>query len=303
VLLALTLPKVRFQVAGLATIAELFLAIGWWHPVMPSRELYPPTPLTRALQGLRRRDPAPFRILGTGGQLYPNVSAMFGIEDVRVHDPMADARYVKLLAQQVGWEPHEYYAKWNETNTPLLDYLNVRYVVTEPAQELTDSARFAPLYAGRDGRIYENRTMLPRFFAVRNVIVSADAGSHSDWRYTALIARLPKRFQDELTAPWSGADARVDILSSGVDRYRLRVRTPRPALIVSSIPNWPGWRAGKLPVLEVNGGFFAFVAPAGEQEVEVAYRPASFYASSAIALLTLAALLALSRTRRAARLP
>ena len=302
VLLALTVPKVRFQLAGLLTIAELFLAIGWWHPVMPSRELYPPTPLTRKLQELRR-DPAPFRILGTGGQLYPNVSAIFGIEDVRVHDPMADARYVKLLSQQVGWDPSQYYMKWNDTSTPLIDYLNVRYVLTEPAQELTDSARYTPLYAGRDGRIYENRTVLPRFFAVRNVIVSNDAGRHTDWRYTALIARLPKRFQAQLTAPWTGEDARVDVEQSGVDRYTLHIQSPRPALVVSSIPNWPGWRAGKLPAIEVNGGFFAFVAPAGDHTIEVSYRPASFYASSAIALLTLAALLVLSRRRRSDRLP
>jgi hypothetical protein len=290
----LPIRRISFAVLAALTFAELTIVMAHWNPVLPPRELYPRTPLIVRLQQLQQRETAPFRILGTGGQLYPNANAMFGLEDVRVHDPMADARYVALLTKTVGWNPVDYYAKWNDTATPLLDFLNVKYVVT--SGELTDP-RYAPLYEGRDGRIYANRTVLPRFYAVRNILLGGDVASHVDWRYTAIATRLPRAQRDALLAPWTTADTTVSIVRAYSDRYTLRIRAPRPTLVVSSIPNAPGWRV-PFPVVEVNGLFLGFAVPAGDHEVEIAYRPLSFYASSAVALLTLATLLVLGRTPR-----
>ncbi|HYK03453.1 MAG TPA: hypothetical protein VE974_16970 [Thermoanaerobaculia bacterium] len=300
VLFALTIPRVHFQAAALLTVVELWAAIAHWHPVLPSRELYPRTGVVASLQSLQAQSSAPFRILGTGGQVYPNIAAMAGLEDVRVHDPMADNRYVTLLAQVVDWNPGDYYAKWNDTASPLLDFLNVKYVVAD--RELTDSRFDGPIYDGPGGRIYENRNVLPRFYAVRNVLLGGGLREHADYRYTAIVDRLPRRFQSELTAPWTTADAAVAIERHSVDRYTLRIFAPRTTLIVSSIPNWPGWRV-PFPVVDVNGPFLGFIVPEGTHVVKVAYRPLSFYLPAAISLLTLATLLALSRTRRARRRP
>jgi hypothetical protein len=90
--------------------------------------------------------------------LYPNLNALWGLEDVRVHDPMADWRYVQLLAAKVGWNPADYYAKWNDATSPLLDRLNVKYILHE------------------DGRITENPNAKPRFYsdAASVTIVSAE---------------------------------------------------------------------------------------------------------------------------------
>ena len=38
----------------------------------------------------------------------------------------------------------------------MLDRLNVRWLMTEPNRELTDTARYVLRYAGPDGRLYEN---------------------------------------------------------------------------------------------------------------------------------------------------
>jgi hypothetical protein len=279
------------------TFFELNVALGHWNPLLMPRELYRPTPLIAAMQRLQQGETAPFRILGTAGMLYPNVGAMYGLEDVRVHDPMADARYVDFLAEQVAWNPQEYYAKWNDTATPLLDFLNVKYVLT--ANAIVD-ARYEQRYAGRDGLIYANRNVLPRFYPVRNVLLGSDLRTHTDWRYTAVVSRLPRAQRDALTAPWTTEDATVSIERTAVDAYTLHIAAPRTTLIVSSLPNWPGWGV-PFPKVEVNGLFLGFVVPAGRHEVKVAYRPASFYVSSAVAVLTLATLLALSRRRRADR--
>jgi hypothetical protein len=130
-------------VAGALTFVELALAMATWNPILPARELNPRTPLIARLERL----PGVHRIVGLGGQVYPNTGALFGLEDVRVHDPMAFARYVDLLAKNVGWNPADYYAKWNDPASLLLDRLNVKYVVTA------------------DGRIVENSDARDRFYS------------------------------------------------------------------------------------------------------------------------------------------
>jgi uncharacterized membrane protein YfhO len=64
------------------------------------------------------------------------------------------------------------------------------------------------------------------------------------------------------------------------DRYRLRVRAGHPALVVSSIALYPGWRirsgGRSLHAVAVNGPFLGFVVPAGESEVTLEYAPTSF---------------------------
>jgi hypothetical protein len=293
----LPMRRITFVILGALMFFELSVTLARWNPVLMPRELHRPTPLIAALQQLQSREMTPFRILGTGGMLYPNEGAMFGLEDVRVHDPMADARYVDFLTQLVAWDPKEYYAKWNDTSTPVLDFLNVKYVITT---DTLDDPRYEQRYTGRDGRIYANRNVLPRFYPVRNVLLGGDLRAHTDWRYTAIVSRLTRAQRDALTAPWTSEDATVSIERKAVDAYKLRIHAPRSTLIVSSIPNWPGWRV-PFPKVDVNGPFLGFIVPAGTHDVTVAYRPASFYASSVVAALTLATLLALSRTRRADR--
>ncbi|HEX6101099.1 MAG TPA: hypothetical protein VF432_32585 [Thermoanaerobaculia bacterium] len=135
--------KEMLVVAGALTFVELTLAMAAWNPLVPLREFSPRTPLIAQLERLR----GIHRIAGLGGQVYPNTNALFGLEDVRVHDPMAFAPYVDLLAKQAGWNPADYYAKWTDAASPLLDRLNVKYIVTA------------------DGRIVENADARERFYS------------------------------------------------------------------------------------------------------------------------------------------
>jgi hypothetical protein len=292
-LLALALLPLRRTFAMIAIAAlllvDLWSAASHWDPRLPSRALYPKTPLIAALQQLQQRDRQPFRILGIDSQLYPNTNAVYGFDDVRVHDPMAFHSYEAFLQTMTGWEPRSYYEKWTDTGTTVIDFLNARYVVTEPGRELSPP-RYEQRYAGRDGRIYENRDVLPLFFPVRQVLPGGELRTHTDWRYTAIVSRLPRSFVRDLSEPWTGDDTRVEIARKGVSRYTLRIDAPRTTLVVSSIANAPGWRAGAFRTVGVNGPFFGFVVPRGRHVVDVVYRPLSFYLPAAVALLTLAAL-------------
>jgi hypothetical protein len=143
-----------------AVVAEMWpLTIGW-NSAFPIDTFYPRTPLIDAV--LRYHRPGFDRVAGIGGVLFPNTNAMFGIEDARIHDPMEPAPYVHFIGD---WLTHDYYKKWNDESTPMLDRLNVRWLMTEPNREITDTARYVLRYAGPDGRLYENLHVKPRFFA------------------------------------------------------------------------------------------------------------------------------------------
>jgi len=295
-LLPLRRPAAIAVVASLI-VFELWAPVSRWNPALLRRDFYPSTPLIATLQRLRAADREPFRIVGIGSQIYPNTGAMYGFDDARVHDPLAPRRYLDLLHGAIGWNPTSYYEKWRDTDTALLDLFNVKYVVTEPGRELAEP-RYASLYSGPDGRIYENRQVLPLFFPVRNILPGGDPAHHADWRYTALVNRLPLRHRAALAAPWAGPDTRVQVTRRAPDRYRLQIDAPRTTLIASSITMWPGWRAGHFTVIEVNGLFVGFIVPAGRHVVDVAYLPLSFYASAVVALLTFLTLIVINRPRR-----
>src|SRR5207247_5634042 len=128
---------------------------------------------------------------------FPNLPAIFGLEDVRAHDPMANGRYMGTLRVIAGYDSEAYFAHWRNTDSRLIDFLNVRYLLTDPQVEMKDQQRFHLVYQGKDGRIYENQDVLPRFFVPPNIVLdfSNDSWvrklrSHDDWAHTTVMHAL-----------------------------------------------------------------------------------------------------------------
>jgi hypothetical protein len=292
--------RAAILVLMLVVVAEHSLVFGGWNAVLPASKLYPPTPLIRELIRLKAAAPrnAPFRIAGYNADFFPNLSTMYGLEDIRAHDPMESARYVGMLALVAGYNTSSYFAMWPNTTTTLLDYLNVRYFVTGPGREL-DRPRFTQVYDGADGRIFENRNVLPRFYATRNVIVEWDMkrfvprlAATTDWAHVAVLENLPitdEKMRADLIAPHDGPDASVAITAATGDAYAIHVTAPRYTLVASSIPSWPGWHirseSKSVAPLRINGAFLGFLLPPGEHNVRVWYAPWSFRIGIALSLL------------------
>ena len=313
---------VRRPVAWLPVIAamvvELFLAGRSRNPPVPNALTYPRTPLTRALDALKKQHPPndPFRIAGVGAVLYPNAHAVYGYEDIRVHDPMSNQRYLDFMALAAGMDIDRYHQWWErDIETHTIDLLNVRYVATYTDTVIRDRARFREVYVGPDGSIFENRDALPRFFAVRNVILDFDRASflrrlreNQEWGQTAFLDRLQvenQRMSDDFFHP-RPADAplaKVRIVDAGPTAYRVHVSAPRYSLVVSSVAWWPGWkveRDGKrIDPIRVNSAFLGFAVPPGESDVRVWYSPLPFQLGAAIALLTVGGLVFFGVRRRA----
>ena len=268
----------------IAVIVDVWLPGYFWNPVLPASSLYPRTPLIDALQNVAH---GPYRMVGIDGMLFPGTSVIYDFQDIRQHDPVANASYVNLLQSLGTYDPLQYYAKWYDTGTHLLDFLNVRWVVTDASLELADRKRYREIYRGIDGHIYENLDVLPRFFAVTRAVVAVDSTSAtdilvrlSDWRTLATVHHDAGAL----------APARVVIVKAGTTRYDLRVEASGRALVVSSIPQWLGWRVtvnGKRAApITVNAAFMGFIVPPGTSDVRVTYVPMTFWIPAIASLIT-----------------
>lgn len=292
-----------------AIIGELWSATRTWNPVLPASMMYPTTPLIRFVQ--RGAPPEQFRITGIQGMLFPNTQAMYGLADIRAHDPMANGRYLGILRALAGYDTEKYFARWINTDTTLLNFLNVKYVLTEPNQTIEESDRYKLVYEGKDGRVYQNRDVLPRFFPVKYVDLAfrhelfiRDMLKHTAWHDTAIVNVLPvendRMRQDFLHQPGPNAPvATLTMLHASTTDYTMRVRAPRHTLVVSSLPYWPGWRVvlnGKTTLTRpVNGAFLGYIVPPGESVVRVYYRPILFYVTLFVSLLAIAATIVIAR--------
>ncbi|HUR79836.1 MAG TPA: YfhO family protein [Thermoanaerobaculia bacterium] len=294
-----------------AIIIELFANTKQWNPVVSQDWMYPRTPMLRALDDAAKTQKEPFRIVGNAATFFPNVSAVYGYEDVRAHDPMTPGRYVSLLSLVTGYDPAEYFAPWTNWEHPLLDFLNVRYVVTSARGELPEG--FRKIYDGSDGTLFENEEVLPRFFAVPNVVIEFRDAVYAQrlrdlsWKDTALLDELkvevPQMHDDFFKPrPANAPAAKAVITESTPTDYRLHVTAPRWSLVASSVPWWPGWKVSRNGVrvspIRVNGAFLGFAVPPGEVDVRVWYDPWTFRLGAIVAAATLAALVAYGVRRR-----
>lgn len=265
-----------------AIVADLWVFGRGWNPIVDEKLLYPETPLIERLQALSAADPiGPSRIVGMDMMFFPNAAAMYGLEDIRAHDPMAAAPWLSYLHVLCGYASQDYFARIWHFEHPIIDFMNVRYALTGP-RDSVKAAGFHRVWKGADGSIWKNDEAAPRFFAARRVVVEPNPKRFlstlfvlRDWRGTVLV-RKPLAGIGGSTEPGKGAS--VETTRAGPASYHLRVQASRPTLVVASLPWVEGWRvrlAGgrTLEPVEVDGDFLGFVVPAGDSTIRVIYRP------------------------------
>jgi hypothetical protein len=162
---------------------------------------------------------------------------------------MAFASYVDALRPIVLDDPGIDLDRVVNVEDPLLDRLNVRFLMAEPGAGF--GGRWKRVYAGPDGTLFENTAVRGRFFAV-----AGDA--------TVVVrARSPLAFVVDV-------DART------------------PARIASSQPG-RGWVVKSSAIGDVDATkglvFNSFKVPKGRSTVEVVYRPMAFYGALPISLV------------------
>lgn len=283
--------------------------------------LYPETPLIRFL---RAQNP-PFRVAGVQGALLPNSNVFAGLEDVRTHDPIERRDYVEFLDATAGYFPPDYFKVLRYFGSPALDFLNVRYLVSERQEEELPE-KWQRVYVGVDGAVFENRDVLPRIFApARLQIVVRDSHQGSrvvnalrefgqplrdflrkgDFANEAVVLSTHDAFPKHSQSYLNGRLTTTGLAESS-NRVSFRARvSDRPVIAVTSYVQDAGWsaRAGarELPTGLANGPFLTLLLPTGEYDVLLRYSAPGFTAGVAVSIATLIsciAILAIQRARK-----
>ena len=182
------------------------------------------------------------------------------LQIVAVDDPTVNVKRVQDMTQ------------------PAIDFLNVRYVLTEPEIELDSSWQLR--YRGPDGNLFENREVLPRFFTPATLVpMSAEPLPEQLRRFTdfhqAVLVERNGGANPVISSIWIGQ------MRPG--RFRLTLDAPEPLFVASSQPATPGWKVWvndkPAKIHRVNGAFIGFFVPAGRVKAVISYQPVSFYGS------------------------
>jgi hypothetical protein len=245
--LFLVLPR---KWAAVAVVGELLAMNAGFNALVDAKYFRPPLPILAALRAHAPREP--FRVVGRDWVLLPNASAQYGLEDIRGSDPMADATYDSFLRRFTVQQEGTWVRRVVDVDRPELDFLNVRFLLAEPDAAI--GGKWRELYRGRDGVLFENARVGPRFFG-------------------------------------RGAEV-LEIREVGAGAFSMRVRARAGGEVASSEPFGPGWRVRvggrETRSYAVEGGFVGFRVPAGEWPVHVWYQPLSYRLSGLVALIALA---------------
>ena len=240
-----------------------------------------------------------YQIPGDTKTLNANIPWLAGLEDIRGYDSIIPRQYVELMRciEPQGELPFNRIAPIYDVahlSSPLLDLLNVRYVVTEG--EITNTG-FRLVYDG-EVRIYENTDVMPRAFGF---LPGQEMPSKRqdpelctfDPRTTLLLDQTTSPDPTYPQAYAFGVVRPATISSYAPNEVTIDVEMPREGWLVLADSYFPGWKAYRsdppdpaqaisedreeteVPILRADGNFRAVFLGAGSHRVRFKYTPMS----------------------------
>ncbi|MFN8378879.1 MAG: oligosaccharide flippase family protein [Anaerolineae bacterium] len=264
--------------AVLFVAADLMLASWGFHPASdPALLDYTPPPIAwlQAQEGQGRYLTMDDR---TQPPLFnANMTTRYGLDDARGYESIIPRQYVDTMQSLYPQEQLEYnrvaplYTTYDNgfdprtaLESPLLDALNIRWLITHETEDLSVVPGFSLAYEDAGVRIWENSEVFPRAMLLQG---------------DDLNSRVDALEQGEA----------VELLADTGRERLYAVETTEPAALVVSETSLPGWRAYARPVnsdeseevpLEIrttSSGFVQVeVLQPGNWIVRVVYSPQSF---------------------------
>jgi hypothetical protein len=197
-----------------------------------------------------------------------------GVPSANGISPMAPDKIIQLRlflhdGARWGW-----YYPVEKVDSPVLDLMGVRYVITnaKTALRLAALPKFRHVASLPGNELFENTAVMPRFFLVHEVRQGGSVAG-IDLRKTALA-------EEAIPLPPAVGEGGAEIVQ--VERYEpaeieLDVRAHGTALLVASETEYPGWKAwvdGKeTPIHRVDLALRGVVVPDGAHRVRMEFRP------------------------------
>lgn len=237
--------------------------------------------LQRVRAWVQRTTP-PARLEGYRDSMrWANSAPMIEIATASGNDPLAPERI--LLVRRLFGQSQPWLRYWElaDLDSPLPSLLNVGYLITwAPSdQPVLQHPRWLRVADLPGHQLYQNKTVLPRFFLVGRVVPAESlrdalgrmASPEFDPRREAIV-------EGPASALDSEASGQVRVIEYGLRRVVLETHADGRAFLVSSETYYPGWRAwidGKPSQLRLtNVAFRGLSVPAGRHRVEMEFRPA-----------------------------
>lgn len=299
--LALTLrkrwrrPIVWLALAALAVTGEL-VVIG--RPFFPAVDRDLVAYRTPAIDFLTA-DSDLFRVTslvgGSEKTLNANTASFYGLQDVRGYDSIITrqyAEYMALIDEQRELPYNRIAPLFHESalDSPLLDMLNCKYVVTDKARTI-EAEGYALAYDG-EIRIYRNEGCLPRAFTVPRAISIADHVARAEALRTfdpSEVVVLEEIIEHPQAFDGVDWDSSVEQIAYGANEIEIILDPAAPCYLVLGDSFFEGWVAftrppdaedpslaeQKLHIYRANGNFRAVHLEAGPQIVRFKYSPTS----------------------------
>jgi hypothetical protein len=279
----------------LLTVGELF-RFGWkYTPFVPSNLVFPETPVIRFLKS----QPGIFRV--EGGDVVPmNMFAAYGLSSFSAYDPMyplRQAQFLTLIDSGSLDSSKSRYGQISHYDSPLFDLANICYILAVKRDNLERPdpqgnsmnwrfklPKFKSVFEDRSVMVLENSNCLPRAFLARHYLVERtdkqiverlQAKEFAPGR-TVILEKDP----GVVLAGEIGAEETVEQTVFGPNRQEFLVMVKKPALLLVSESDYPGWEAEidgrKTEIFRADFAFRSVLVPAGEHKVSFEYRPASF---------------------------
>jgi len=218
----------------------------------------------------------------------------YDIQDISGYDSIIPSQYVEFMEllqsqSELLYNRISPITEAHALNSPLLDILNVKYVVTDLKDEIPFE-NYTLVYEN-EVRVYRNEDYLPRAYLVANAVFQENVaqrkvalGSFDPRAEVYLEAPPPLAPRESVPAEFAGE---VESLNYGADEITILVDTPIPAYLVLNDSWAPGWRAYIRPaeaedplnaeqeveILRANMSFRAVVVPEGRHVVRFKYSP------------------------------